>query len=661
MLPQIPFSDRRLFVRAILVSISIVATVGSAAAQPRPEIRAYVATGVVDVADFIPVRPVGLTEQILGIEDELTLGVLEASHPFDADSEFQFVITALPAIGALQQSDGTPISFLPCVVTDPAGAIGYLGAPDSCSFGGAPVASFEYVATHVSTHTTSLSKEVSIVLAPVYDDMPQLPRQISNEDSTLFIQLPESVEGRWHITEAFDNFGILHQVEPDDISLGATIIPDAAPLLVTNANRWIAIVPALNQCGLPLAYFSYVDTIDQWPQMPVYQSDWRVNVDYTCVNDAPVSYSQTFPCANDLLTVSFDPTFHDVDGLAGLTGQFTQLPQFGRIYRGSVAPENEVTLESNNWFDPFNHDFIYLRDAELLWTWGYGDQALFRVSDGALLSNEATIALEVYYRNMPPTIEPETTLALGLNEDGQGWAEIIALDDQGIANIAIIPSALPQHGEVFHAEPQFGGGYQLLPITLGEPLPVPLGDEFTTWKLVYVPDADFNTAGGLPDEFRFIAQDSHWQRALDPALPAWQNVAGEWTIAFTVAAINDTPVINGPATTATEWSKPAVLTSISISDDAESTAVLRITISSTNTTFTFVDLSGVNVISQTPSAVTFEGTLTQINAALVAGIEVPSPGSPHVSRHLLLLANDLGSSGSGGPLSALRVFEVLFQ
>lgn len=658
---EIPF--RRPTVRRRMPAAALFAMLASVSglAQPRPQ-QVASAGAQIQADQLLPIRPIATTSQLMGTEDEVASVRLTALHRFDPLAQFQFTITSLPAAGELRQADGTPILTAPTVVSDPEGDIAYLGAPDSCSFDGVPVGSFTYTATYVRAQISSLPKSVSIILAPVYDAMPHLPPQQATEDSPQLIQLPASVEGQMYITETYDDFCAFYQVQADNVSIGAQINADASIQPVTNADRWIAVVPQPDVCGNLSAFFSYVDTLDHWPLLPPYQNDWRVEIDVACVNDAPIAIPGSLVCNNDELESPLDLLFYDPDGVSVfLTGFFTQVPQFGRLYRGAVAPENEVTLEINNTFNSFDRHFIFVRDPERLWQWGYADQLAFQVTDGELSSNEAVVTIDVVYRNLPPTIEPETTLTVNLDEDAQGRANIVADDDAGWQNVSIVPSALPQHGEMFYAEPQFGGGYVLHPITLGEPLPAPLGDPFTTWELAYVPDPDFNTAGTVPDEFRFIAYDGFGQRALDPAFPAWQDVPGEWTISLLVAPVNDAPVINGPGTITADWRFPAVVTSISVTDDADVAANLRVQVIGTDTSFSFVDLSGVDVISQTANAVMFEGTLAQINAAFQAGIEVPSPGLPHIDRHLLVSANDLGNSGSGGPLSAARAFVIAFE
>jgi hypothetical protein len=138
------------------------------------------------------------------------------------------------------------------------------------------------------------------------------------------------------------------------------------------------------------------------------------------------------------------------------------------------------------------------------------------------------------------------------------------------------------------------------------------------------------------------------------------------TRGITINAVNDPPVNTVPGAQGTPQNTPLVFTSgnsnqISVADVDAGTNTIQVTLTTTNGTltlsgtsglsFSFSDANGTGAGDGTADAtMTFRGTLTNVNAALNGMTFTPTAGFTGTAV-LTVTSNDLGNTGSGGPLT----------
>jgi hypothetical protein len=128
-------------------------------------------------------------------------------------------------------------------------------------------------------------------------------------------------------------------------------------------------------------------------------------------------------------------------------------------------------------------------------------------------------------------------------------------------------------------------------------------------------------------------------------------------VAITVGAVNDAPVNTVPGSQSTDEDTPLVFSSsngnaVRISDIDAGASSVQVTLTTTNGTVTLASLTGLTIVSGADgtNTVTFFGTITAINTALDGLTYVPT-ANYNGAAQLQIVTNDLGNSGSGGPLS----------
>jgi len=139
---------------------------------------------------------------------------------------------------------------------------------------------------------------------------------------------------------------------------------------------------------------------------------------------------------------------------------------------------------------------------------------------------------------------------------------------------------------------------------------------------------------------------------------------GSATRGIAVTAVNDPPVNTVPAAQSTQPNTPLVFSGsnlISVADPDAGTNAIQVTLTATNGTltlsgisglsFSFTDANGTGAGDGTADAtMTFRGTIANVNAALNGMTFTPTAaftGTASVS----ITSNDLGNTGSGGPLT----------
>jgi hypothetical protein len=130
------------------------------------------------------------------------------------------------------------------------------------------------------------------------------------------------------------------------------------------------------------------------------------------------------------------------------------------------------------------------------------------------------------------------------------------------------------------------------------------------------------------------------------------------TKGITINAVNDAPVNTVPGPQSTDQNTPLTFSSgnsnqIAVADVDAGTNAIQVTLTATDGTLTLSGTSGLafTVGDGTADAtMTFTGTIANINAALNGMTYTPTLGFTGAAT-LTITTNDLGNTGSGGPLS----------
>jgi hypothetical protein len=141
---------------------------------------------------------------------------------------------------------------------------------------------------------------------------------------------------------------------------------------------------------------------------------------------------------------------------------------------------------------------------------------------------------------------------------------------------------------------------------------------------------------------------------------------GSATRGITITAVNDPPVNTVPGAVGTAQNTPLVFSTgnsnaISVADPDAGANTIQVTLTVTNGTLTLSTTSGLSFAfsdgngtgagdGTADTTMTFRGTLTNVNAAMNGMTFTPTAGfsGPAV---LTITSNDLGNTGTGGPLS----------
>jgi hypothetical protein len=137
------------------------------------------------------------------------------------------------------------------------------------------------------------------------------------------------------------------------------------------------------------------------------------------------------------------------------------------------------------------------------------------------------------------------------------------------------------------------------------------------------------------------------------------------TVTLTVTAVNDAPVNVVPSAQATPQDSPLVFSvansnAISISDVDAGSNPVRVTLTATHGSISLVQTTGLSFVTGdglADTTMTFEGTITHINAALEGLVFQPSPAYNGPAA-LQITTNDLGNTGTGGALTDVDTIDI---
>jgi VCBS repeat-containing protein len=120
------------------------------------------------------------------------------------------------------------------------------------------------------------------------------------------------------------------------------------------------------------------------------------------------------------------------------------------------------------------------------------------------------------------------------------------------------------------------------------------------------------------------------------------------TVALTIAAVNDAPVVTAPGSIAVTENTPAALTGITVSDIDAGAGNVTVTLSIAEGSLSASTGAGITV-SGTASSLTLTGSIADINAFIAASHVTYTPSlNASGTRVLTVLINDGGNTGSGG-------------
>ena len=306
-----------------------------------------------------------------------------------------------------------------------------------------------------------------------------------------------------------------------------------------------------------------------------------VNLTINAVNDAPVAEDGSARGDEDT-TITGTVVASDVDNTS-LT--YTVVAQAGH---------GTVTLNQDG-------SFSYTPTGDYFGT----DSFTFRVSDGSLDSNLATIDLTINAVNDAPVAQDGSASGNGV------IAGVLVATDVDGPSLNYVRVAQAQHGSV----------------TIG-----------ADGSYVYIPDAGFSGS----DSFTYKANDGTRD----------SNIA---TVSITVNVLappeNQVPVNTLPGTLAIEANTSTAIAGLAISDPDAGAGIMTTTLSVAHGTLTVASAGGAAVTGSGTTAVTLTGTLAAINTTLGAG-NVVYRGAQDVfgSDTLTVVTNDGGNGGSSGPL-----------
>jgi hypothetical protein len=165
--------------------------------------------------------------------------------------------------------------------------------------------------------------------------------------------------------------------------------------------------------------------------------------------------------------------------------------------------------------------------------------------------------------------------------------------------------------------------------------------------LIYTPNADFTGTETL-----MIHIDDQNTGASNGAQ------TDDATVTISIAPVNDAPTIAAPTTVNATQDTPFTFSTaggnaIVVADVDANGGTEKLSLAVSHGTLTLASLSGltVNSGSNGSAAMTVTGTLADLNAALDGMVYMPGTGFIGAET-LVLNLDDLGNSGSGGPLSA---------
>lgn len=497
--------------------------------------------------------------------------------------------------------------------------------------------------TPVSTGTTAFSTATasSSIDVTAVNDPP------IGTDNTITIAENNS----YAFTVADFGFTDPHDIPPDTFA-GVTIttLPAAGTLTLNgvavtagqsvspgllNAGK-LVFTPDAGASGTGYASFTFqVESSGGGSNIDVTPRTMTMNV--TSVNDPPMGTSTTVTTAEDTAHVFSTADFGFTDPSDSPANNFlavkiSTLPGAGSLTLSGVAVTTGQFVSATD----INGGHLVFTPAANANGSGYASFT-FQVQDdggGADLDPIArTMTIDVTAVNDPPVLV--TNAGLTVNENGSAAitsAQLHVTDVDNTDNQLIFSvTTNPAHG---HLELTTAAGVAITSFT---------AEDIDNNKLVYVHDGSQTTSDG----FSFTVSDG-----------AGGSI-GTTAFAIAVNAVNDPPVNSVPGTQVTAQDVPIEFSAargnaLTVSDPDAGSSVIKVTLTATNGTLTLATTAGLTFSIGTgtnDTAMEFGGTQAAINTALDGLTFTPTTGYAG-NAGLSMVTNDLGNTGSGGPLTA---------
>ncbi len=165
----------------------------------------------------------------------------------------------------------------------------------------------------------------------------------------------------------------------------------------------------------------------------------------------------------------------------------------------------------------------------------------------------------------------------------------------------------------------------------------------------------FANANAALDGLRFVPSPDYAGSATLSVSATSNALTDTTTVAITVHAVNDAPVLVAPtAAISAPNDTPYPLAgaeAVSFTDVDAAGGVMRLTLTASNGGVALASTSGVSVVSSTSTQIVLDGTSAALNAVLSGLSFVPTTGYVGGAT-LAVTINDNGNTGAAGPLSA---------
>jgi hypothetical protein len=577
---------------------------------------------------------------------------LAGIYPAHPDHQLKVTIMELPETGALIRTSPTvqTITTVPYELTSGEVTFNAYSSPST----GSPLVHFAYKVTSLQDGATSETRHVTIsrfagpqlnsIIPELFEDTPAII-QFDVANSSI---LPPGDSLEIVIQQPVSSlFGIFYQIEEDGVTFGQLIPWET---VVTNSAHRIGFIPANNYCGNAPNFVCRAQD-----SMGLFVAEKFETLAIQGTNDPPFATSQ-FANASQLFTqfnLSIFMGYYDIDlNISNpacnignsLSLIFHDLPQNGELYVGSIAPENLISKPDTIVPDttPYsnNLDIYYVKTAP-----GMGspfDSFTWAAFDGVVESELATMTINYVTVNVPPVANP--VLPVTVQEDSD-WTYIplTAFDpDEGPGSIRYFATSVPTQG-MLQTMNIIGSGW--VPVFSPNAQLFPDGPNHV---VRYKPNPGENTYGQAPDTFSFRVMDDEDSSFISQP------------VSITITAVNDAPIISGPSSANAKILVPstqhinAIINTLSVADDAGDQS-LSVTINAINADHLFLnDEAGLSNFRQSsPTSMSFNGTITQINNALDAGLQF----SPHTfgAGFINMSVEDWGNTGEEQPPQFLTV------
>ena len=435
--------------------------------------------------------------------------------------------------------------------------------------------------------------------------------------------------------------GFFHQVAPDGSVMTSDYMrPDE---VVTNPDRWVAFVPYANASSdYSVGFLGYHVTDAAGHDSGLFYTDIQV----IPVNDRPVAMASTHTGFNTINTT--DVTIIPLDDeWMSIRVCITRLPRNGVLYRGFVGASQRVSAgdcvpeTSFKYVVPYDALGCTVNPAS---SYPRSDDFVWYLTDGKLSSPAVTDRISIVYFSDPPVL---TTTTASTKEDLPAAVSLTSSDQDGPQTGNNYPRysivSLPAHGTLWFGRTPIVAVPTLLSALAG-----------VAPDLTYVPNADFNT-GLETEEFRVQVRDVDVRNC-------------DYVVRINIAAVNDAPVITGPASLSATVSGdgavvPAQTSDIRVADDAGASDVLKVTLRAQGPAAARVDLldrTGVMDFERVSSTeIRFRGTQGRINAALSRGVVWTPNNGGEAYGELVVVVDDRGRGGLPTPPVPLVTTQVI--